>query len=106
TVNFFCKCNNPQPKPRPSIPVVNGKINNSVGSIINNSKIVNPYEKIPYRNEISVASTIGNVVNGLIKKPNRGTYPPADCNSVAIVANNDTDTSFFVVFQFCNLSCR
>src|SRR5690625_1205584 len=41
TDNFFCKCNNPHPKPKPSTPVVKGKINNSVGSIINKSNTVN-----------------------------------------------------------------
>lgn len=42
TTILFCKCRSPHPNPKPSTPVVNGKINSSVGSNVNNSKIVNP----------------------------------------------------------------
>lgn len=90
---------NVKPRPNPSNPVVNGKIINSLGSIINNNSIVKKYVMTLVRNEITATITIGAVANGLMKKPIPGKKPPADCKIAANPAINAPNSIFSVSDQ-------
>lgn len=74
--NLFLRSKNPMPIPIPSNPVVKGKINNSLGIMITNNKVVRTYAIHPNDTEIIVLISMGTMAKGLKAYPAPGKKPP------------------------------